>query len=405
MNNYFPLAFLFLFSYGSLFGTSAIAATVAESQDLPATSFNSDGSNSTTSQLPGQVYPIKIVDIDKSQAHYKTPENTAAAGRSALLQHDLDWFYQSFTVEAAAQDKKMFEDAGLAQTEKYKLVSKKDEEFITGKKKYKDGLLLFFEVHDHDIDGTVLKGWSGFVLENGLWKATYKYSEDQELDEFDDVIYIHCIASYRFPPAYFLEDSCWHGNDLTNFNKTGVALDKRYAEDLTAAVFNGIDNGLARQQFNDMPGEQLSMGGWIKADNIDHTARIIEIGGDKEDSTAIVLDPGKGLRFWIHTNGRRVERTTALDYDFHDQQWHHLYLTYDGAQMKLYVDAQLKDAHPVAGSIDSAPILNIGQRNASVNNGRANTFKGRLDDIQVYNKALTADEIKRKYANGTTQSL
>ncbi len=403
MNINLSLVFLFLFSAVSLFGGSATAATVSESQDFSVTAFGSGGS--TTSQLLGKVYPIKIVNITKSQADYKTPENTAAAGRSALLQHDLDWFYQSFTVEAAAQEKKMFEDAGLALTEKYKLVSKKDEEFITGKKDYKDGLLLFFEVHDHDIDGTITKGWSGFVQENGLWKATYKYSEDQELDKFDDVIYIHCVASYRFPPADFLEDSCWHGNDLTNFNKTGVVLDKRYAEDLTAAVFNGIDNGLVRQQFNDMPSEQLSMGGWIKADKVDHTARIIEIGGDKEDSTAIVLDPGKGLRFWIHTNGRRVERTTALDYDFHDQQWHHLYLTYDGMQMKLYVDAQLKDVHQVAGSVDSAPILNIGQRNALVNNGRANTFKGLIDDIQVYKKALTADEIMRKYANGTTQSL
>lgn len=351
-----------------------------------------------------QVYPAKVVEIDKSQAHYLTPDNTASASTSALRQHDLDWYYQAFTVDTAAQDKQMFLDAGIDLDEKYKLVSQ-DDVYIIEKIPYEDGVLLILEKRAHDIDGSRIRGWAGFVLENGLWKATYKFSEDEELQKYNNIIYANCIASYRFPPADFLEDSCWHNNDLTNYNQTGVALDKRYDEDLTTAVFNGVDTGLSLDQLNNMPVEQLSMGGWIKADNIDHNARIIEIGQDMDDSTAIVIDAGNGLRYWVHVGGRRIEGTAAMDYDFHDNQWHHVFLTYDGIAMKLHVDGQLKDSLPAEGSIDSAPILNIGQRNAAINNGSANTFKGRLDDIQIYNKALTTDEILKKYENGTTQSL
>jgi hypothetical protein len=358
-----------------------------------------------SAQVLVKVYPVKVLEIDKTQADYKTPENTTAASTSALLQKDLDWYYQTFTVETAAQDKKMFQDAGLDLNEKFKLANITYEEYIIDKINYKDGILLISEIHNHDIDGTILNMWVGLVIEDGLWKITYKFSEDEELFKYNDVNYANCIASYSFQPADFLEDSCWHSNDLTNYNQTGMALDRRYEEELTTAVFNGVDNGLALEQLNDMPVEQLSMGGWIKADNIDHNARIIEIGQNRDDSTAIVIDPGKGLRYWVHVGGGRVERTAAIDYDFHDNQWHHVFLVYDGTVMKLYVDGQMQDSHPAEGSIDSAPVLNIGQQNAAVNNGTANTFKGRLDDIQIYNKALTADEILKKYENGTTQSL
>ena len=70
-----------------------------------------------------------------------------------------------------------------------------------------------------------------------------------------------------------------------------------------------------------------------------------------------------------------------------------------------YVDEQLKDSHPVSGTIDSAAVLNIGQRNAAINNGTADTFKGRLDNIQIYNKDLTPKQIMKKYENGTAQPL
>jgi hypothetical protein len=350
-----------------------------------------------------QGYPLLINEIDRSQADFKTPENTAAASLSALLKRDIDWYFQTMTVETAAQEKKMFQDAGIPLSKIFDLMSPSDEVRVTGTIPYKDGLVLTFEKRCHDIDGTIIKTHSGYIRENGLWKKTNRFSGDENLDQYDDVIYTSCIAAYRFGPD-FLEDSCWHGNDLTNYNDTKIAVDQRYDEDLTVAVFNGIDNGLALEHLNSMPVERLSMGGWIKADQIAPSAGIIEIGRDWNDSTAIVLDPGKGLRYQIHAGGKLVLGNAARDEDLHTNQWHHVYLTYDGARVKLYVDGKLKDSKPATGPIDSAPVLHIGQRNAT-DNAAVDFFKGRLDDIQIYNRALTADEVRKKYKNGTTQSL
>jgi len=346
-------------------------------------------------------YPVLVHEIDKSQADYKTPENTAAASLSALLKRDLDWYLQTNTVETAAQEKKMFQSAGIPMSKLFETADPADDVYITGKIPYKDGLIVIFEIHCHDIDGTIMRLHSGYLKEDGLWKKTNKFSGDEELDRYDEVTYTSCIAGYDFGPD-FLEDSCWHGNDLTNYHNTRIALDKRYDEDLTVAAFNGSDNDLACEHLNDMPVEQLSMGGWFKADKIAHSAGIFAIGQERNDSTAIVLDPGKGLRCWLHAGGGRVEGD-AGDNDFHDNQWHHVYLTYDGVTMKLYVDGQLKDSHPAAGPIDSAPVFHIGQLNAT--DGAGNAFEGRLDDIQIYNRALAAEEIGKKYKNGTTQSL
>ena len=363
------------------------------------------GSGGTSrAQVLVQLYPIKIQRFDKSQAHYITPENTVAAGSSALLQHDLEWFHETFTEEAVAFEKKLYAESGIDPESSFGLIDENDEEYILDKKPDKDGLLVIIEKKSNDIDGTILTTSAVLVLEKNLWKATFEYNGDEELNQYDDIKYTDCIANYSFTPN-FLDDSSWHNNDLTNYNKTAGALDQRYGKDLTVAELNGINNGFSREPLNDMPRDKFSMGGWIKADSVDHTARILEIGRDRNDSTAIVLNPGKGLRYWVHVGGKRIERTAAMDYDFHDNQWHHIYLTYNGVAMKLYVDGQLKDSHPVSGTIDSASVLNIGQHNGAVYSGTSDSFKGRLDDIQIYNKALTLEQIMKKYENGTTQPL
>jgi len=348
-------------------------------------------------------YPVLLHKIGRPQADYKTPENTAAASLSALLGRDLDWYLQTLTAETAAQEKKTFQSAGIPMSKLFDLANPADEIYLTGKMPYKDGLIITSEIRCHDIDGTILKGHSGYLREDGLWKKTNKFSGDENLDRYNDVTYTSCIAGYDFGPE-FLEDSCWHGNDLSNYNNTRIVLDKRYDEDLTVAVFDG-DNGLACEHLKDMPVERLSVGGWFKADKIAHSAGFVAIGQDRNDSTAIVLDPGMGLRCWLHAGGGRVEGGAAGNYDFHDNQWHHVYLTYDGAEMKLYVDGRNKDSRPAAGPIDSAPVLNIGYCNATGNDGEGSAFEGRLDDIQIYNRALTAEEIGKKFKNGTTQSL
>lgn len=72
-------------------------------------------------------------------------------------------------------------------------------------------------------------------------------------------------------------------------------------------------------------------------------------------------------------------------------QWTHVAGTYDGATMTVYRNGTSVGTRSVSGSItNSANNLNIGRR---VSGGDRN-FPGSLDDIRIYNRALSATEIE-----------
>jgi hypothetical protein len=132
-----------------------------------------------------QSYPVKINLITKNQADYKTPENTLAAGFFALMNNDLDWYYETLTKEAAMEDKAMYEEAGIDIIEKYKLVNPGDQLVILDKKAYKNGILI--HIKGITSKGTIITGPNVFVLENGLWKETYDYISDEEIHAYFDI--------------------------------------------------------------------------------------------------------------------------------------------------------------------------------------------------------------------------
>jgi hypothetical protein len=81
-----------------------------------------------------------------------------------------------------------------------------------------------------------------------------------------------------------------------------------------------------------------------------------------------------------------------------DGQWHHVAAVYDGTNMFLYVDGTLDVSQPATGSIvqDSYPVC-LGE-NAQMS-GRI--FNGLIDEVSLYNRALTASEVQAIYAAGS----
>ena len=80
--------------------------------------------------------------------------------------------------------------------------------------------------------------------------------------------------------------------------------------------------------------------------------------------------------------------------------WSHLLCTYDGANIKLYLNGALKATQPQTGAItsSSATALNVGR-----DSGGTGYFYGKLDDARVYNYALSAVAIKTLYTDGAVK--
>jgi len=77
--------------------------------------------------------------------------------------------------------------------------------------------------------------------------------------------------------------------------------------------------------------------------------------------------------------------------------WHHLAGTYDGNKLKLYIDGTLEVTTAYAGSIaSSAANLNI-----ATNSEESDRFyNGAMDDVRIYNYALSEGEITALYNKG-----
>jgi hypothetical protein len=77
-----------------------------------------------------------------------------------------------------------------------------------------------------------------------------------------------------------------------------------------------------------------------------------------------------------------------------DARWHHLVSVYDGTEMYLYVDAELDASSIATGNIktNDMPVF-IGANSEAA--GR--DWKGLIDDVRIYNYALSETEIRSLY--------
>jgi hypothetical protein len=83
-----------------------------------------------------------------------------------------------------------------------------------------------------------------------------------------------------------------------------------------------------------------------------------------------------------------------------DGQWHHLVATYDGKRIALYVDGVEADAVTASGTLalNNLPVT-LGENAAS----RGRPWNGWLDDARLYDRGLSAEEVKRLFAGGAAK--
>lgn len=95
------------------------------------------------------------------------------------------------------------------------------------------------------------------------------------------------------------------------------------------------------------------------------------------------------LQFVLRAGGnlQSANSTTLLNAN----TWYHVAATYDGANMRIYVNGELEDTQPLAGNIIvSTANLEIARDYAD--NDR--TFDGQIDEVRIWDRALNEAEIR-----------
>lgn len=133
------------------------------------------------------------------------------------------------------------------------------------------------------------------------------------------------------------------------------------------------------------------------------------ITGNNGDWTALVSKGNGAWRFMCTTRADTVY--VAFDglspnfdlfgtKDVNDGKWHHVAATYDGSTISIYVDGVLDTSTNATGTIvgNDQPI-DIGS-DSQPPPGHNYTFTGELDEVSIYNRALTSCEIQEIYSAG-----
>ncbi len=138
----------------------------------------------------------------------------------------------------------------------------------------------------------------------------------------------------------------------------------------------------------DISGSSLSLTGWVyKTDTNDGTL----VGKELDSSQAWGLEANPGhVRFFIWGNGGNgnLDNVSGLSND----TWHHVAGTYDGSNMRVYIDGVESGSLSFNRTIttNNDP-LGIGYSKISGNSD--NYLAGKVDDVGIYNSALSAEEV------------
>lgn len=120
--------------------------------------------------------------------------------------------------------------------------------------------------------------------------------------------------------------------------------------------------------------------------------------------------PRQGIHLYISTDGGATFPTTSdvngAGLVFPSGEWHHIAGTYDGAAIRLFLDGKVVgEATPVTGTVSSMTeygFVSIGSESGVARCPQCadRFFKGEIDEVAIYERALTPAEIKAIHSSG-----
>ena len=144
--------------------------------------------------------------------------------------------------------------------------------------------------------------------------------------------------------------------------------------------------------------EKMTIAVWFKTAKSDVVARqIVEKRATRGYALGIAGDSKN-----THTQGKLVFTINGRYFCRSDNvltygDWHHAAALFDGKEMNLYVDGSLqKQTKPCPGALAANPDnLTIGMNRTNPEGLEKNhSFDGALDELMIFNRALTSDEIR-----------
>jgi hypothetical protein len=190
------------------------------------------------------------------------------------------------------------------------------------------------------------------------------------------------------------------GNHNDGKVRGAVLTNGRNGQMNTAYYFDGVDDHI---YINDSENlritGQISMSVWFKTDYSLPFAGIICKADPIEPRRGYLIDinADNNVRTDICFDHSKAECGTLMSPEvLTDNKWHHVTVTYNGSDLLLFIDGKLtsKTVYERGLQANNEPLLIGWDMNTWLSHRH---FKGSIDDVRIYNRALKKNEIRRLY--------
>ncbi len=216
------------------------------------------------------------------------------------------------------------------------------------------------------------------------------------------------VADWHFDECFWngtsneVKDNTSNHYDGTAMNGTNTTADDKVL--CRAGVFDGIDDFIHVDNLSEILKGTASLSFWIKTTQIGNNTDWKAPGVTGVEQHGGIDDIFWG---WIDANGHiGISKgdnfnNSKSNTPINDGKWHHIVLTRNAinGRVKIYIDGNLDKIGFTDSGIVGTPFSSIGriENTGTVNPPRY--FKGKLDEIMVFNKILSTHEVEQIYNN------
>ncbi len=157
-----------------------------------------------------------------------------------------------------------------------------------------------------------------------------------------------------------------------------------------ALNFNGSSAYVSIPDSNSLDTTSVTVSAWVKANSwSDVDRKAIFIKGNAYYMTVTPAGKVAVYGYGKTSTGYHLSNATLSA-----NEWYHIAMTIDDNGFKIYINGSLDNTITTGGTLDtSTAVASIGAEF----NGVSRFFNGKIDEVRVYNRVLSATEIKQLY--------